>query len=79
MDLQFNEDGLLWDDSIQSKYNVLATLPVEYAKLFATAPGMKLVLTAIANDCESFLNEEMDISPSDLIAAFKSVADKYRD
>lgn len=79
MDLHCNEDGLLWDAAIPSNNNVLAALPVKYATLFAKAPAMMDVLEAIFNDCDEFLNDELDISPSDLIASIRSAAEKFLD
>ena len=40
MRLRYNEDGLLWDEGLPDNHNVLGTMPLDYAVLFAAAPEL---------------------------------------
>jgi hypothetical protein len=48
---------------------------VANARLIAAAPAQNDALNAISNDCEAWLNEQMDMPAEDLLAAIKSAAD----
>lgn len=49
------------------------------ARFLLAAPDMLATLRAIANDCEQYLNDDLELSPGDLCQAFLNAINEVHD